>query len=93
MRFMHTKHNPNRLSIRFSYLDMLNLDMISKIVMNLYATVEIVLKKLISSFNTSLVLMFKGKPSSTKSPVWTRQKIKAESKNRFAYIVISKTKM
>ena len=39
--------------------------MILKIVLNLYVTVEMVLKQLISSFDTSLALMFKDKPSST----------------------------
>ena len=53
--------------------------MVLTIVLNLYVTVEMVLKQLISSFDTSLALVFKGKPSSTKSPVSTTrfsQKIK-----------------
>ena len=36
--------------------------MILKIVLNLYVTVEMVLKQLIISFDTSLALMFKDNP-------------------------------
>ena len=53
--------------------------MILKIVLNLYLTVEKVLKQLISSFDTALAWMLKGKPSSTKSLVSTMrfwQKVK-----------------
>ena len=46
-----------------------NLDSISEIVLTPYVTVEIVLNQLIRSFSTALTLMFKGKPSLTKSPV------------------------
>ena len=46
-----------------------NLDSISEIVLTPYVTVEMVLKQLIRSFSTALTLMFKGKPSLTKSPV------------------------
>ena len=46
-----------------------NLDSISEIVLTAYVTVEMVLKQLIRSFSTALTLMFKGKPSLTKSPV------------------------
>ena len=43
--------------------------MILKIVLNLYVTVELVSKQLVSSFDTLPALMLKGKPFSTKSPV------------------------
>ena len=36
--------------------------------MNLYVTVEMILKQLISCFSTTLTLMVKGKASSTKPP-------------------------
>ena len=52
-------NNLNQLSIGFSYLKN-KLDMILKIVLNLYVTVERVQKQLISSFDIALAVMFKG---------------------------------
>ena len=67
---IHTplRNNLNRLSIGFSYLKNEFGHNIEDciVVLNLYVTVERVLKQLISSFDTTLALMFKGKHSSTK---------------------------
>ena len=75
LTLFHLKHK----YFKNSFFPFAIVDMILKIVLNLCVTVKMVLKQLISSLDTSLALMFQGKPSSTKSLVSTTrfwQKIK-----------------
>ena len=75
LTLFHLKHK----YFKNSFFPFAIVDTILKIVLNLYVAKKMVLKQLISSFDTSLALMFKGKPSSTKSLVSTTrfwQKIK-----------------
>ena len=66
--------------------------MILKIVLNLYVTVELVSKQLVSSFDTLPALMFKRQTLFNKITS-TKDASLAENKNPTTYIPISKTKV